>query len=323
MKEFSVKKATLSAIAVLLSVLLIVTVSFGTYFSSGAWASLIWNAFKVLYTIAVIALIAANLFVFLFAPRKACEILGIVTVVLAILFSFIHLIYIITDVGRYIDYYGGFNGLVIILVDGLLPLALLAVVSVAYILCKVKMPEDTGLTAAAPAATAATEASATEAAATVAVLPVREEPEKVEEAATYQKYKAEEPAPAKEESKSYSHNNSGKMPQDRIDAIIMAHRDNIPSEKVLSLKNALENVSADKYNLLCNAPVKNPITVLLLSIFLGGWGVDRFYLGDTGLGILKLLFNWLTGGIWGLVDIYFCYKKAKEQNLNTLLQIIG
>jgi hypothetical protein len=41
---------------------------------------------------------------------------------------------------------------------------------------------------------------------------------------------------------------------------------------------------------------------LLLSIFLGELGIDRFYMGYTGLGILKLLT--LGGcGIWWLIDV--------------------
>ncbi len=63
---------------------------------------------------------------------------------------------------------------------------------------------------------------------------------------------------------------------------------------------------------------KSWTTALILSILLGGLGVDRFYLGYTGLGILKLI----TGGgfgIWWLIDIILIATKklndAKGQAL--------
>src|SRR5262249_2056918 len=47
---------------------------------------------------------------------------------------------------------------------------------------------------------------------------------------------------------------------------------------------------------------KSWLVALLLSIFLGSLGVDRFYLGYMGLGVLKLI-TCGVAGIWQLIDI--------------------
>lgn len=45
--------------------------------------------------------------------------------------------------------------------------------------------------------------------------------------------------------------------------------------------------------------MKSKTTALILSILTGGLGIDRFYLGYTGMGVLKLL----TAGCFGVLYI--------------------
>ena len=65
---------------------------------------------------------------------------------------------------------------------------------------------------------------------------------------------------------------------------------------------------------------KDWLTTLLLSIFLGSLGVDRFYTGYTGLGVLKLI---TCGGvgIWWLIDlIMIATGKFTDANGNPLVK---
>ena len=48
--------------------------------------------------------------------------------------------------------------------------------------------------------------------------------------------------------------------------------------------------------------MKSKTTALILSILVGGLGVDRFYLGYTGMGVLKLLTAGCFGILW-IIDI--------------------
>lgn len=78
----------------------------------------------------------------------------------------------------------------------------------------------------------------------------------------------------------------------------------------------IENSTQERWNAKQIAGVfskRDWLVALLLSIFLGVLGVDRFYLGKVGTGVLKLLLNLATfftlGLIWVVIDIILIATK--------------
>ena len=109
--------------------------------------------------------------------------------------------------------------------------------------------------------------------------------------------------------------------QQKIDMFIMTNQKYFPEEKMVYLKDKLRTLDDEKFSLISTMEFKDPTTLLLISIFVGGLGIDRFMLGDTGMGVLKLL----TGGCCGvltIIDWFTISKKAKETNFNNLMTLI-
>ena len=102
---------------------------------------------------------------------------------------------------------------------------------------------------------------------------------------------------------------------------IMQNQKYLPADKIIYLKEKLKDLDDEKYMLVTSVELKDPTTMLILSLLLGGWGVDRFMLGDTGMGVLKLL----TGGCCGIltiIDWFSVQNKTKELNFNKLMTIL-
>ena len=50
---------------------------------------------------------------------------------------------------------------------------------------------------------------------------------------------------------------------------------------------------------------KSKLAAGLLGIFLGGWGIHRFYLGYVGIGIVQIIVTIVTfgfGALWGFIE---------------------
>ncbi len=60
--------------------------------------------------------------------------------------------------------------------------------------------------------------------------------------------------------------------------------------------------------------------VLILSVILGTLGVDRFMIGEVGMGLLKLFTFGLCGILW-LIDIFTIRGKVDDLNRKTATEI--
>ncbi|NLB71358.1 MAG: NINE protein [Chloroflexi bacterium] len=64
-----------------------------------------------------------------------------------------------------------------------------------------------------------------------------------------------------------------------------------------------------------NSVRKDPTTAVLLALFLGGLGAHKFYLGQTGAGIVYLLFCWTSIPAWiALIEVFGLSSKVADYN---------
>lgn len=111
------------------------------------------------------------------------------------------------------------------------------------------------------------------------------------------------------------------MDSQQINTFLLTNGKYFPEDKMPLLRQQLENADDSKYATIVSLQFKNPTTALILSLFLGGYGIDRFYIGDTGLGVGKLV---TCGGlgIWAFVDWFLIMGSTREKNYNKLMQYL-
>lgn len=110
------------------------------------------------------------------------------------------------------------------------------------------------------------------------------------------------------------------MEKTKIDQFIMINGKNFPEMMIPQIKTKLESLDEDKESMLLATEWKSPTVALILAFFLGNLGVDRFWLGQTGSGIAKLL---TCGGvgIWSLIDLFTAMGRAKTTNYNKFIMM--
>ena len=70
-----------------------------------------------------------------------------------------------------------------------------------------------------------------------------------------------------------------------------------------------------------NRRINKHVFVWVGTFLLGNIGLDRFLRGQIGVGICKILFGWLTLGIWYLVDWIIAMTKAYGSSYGNVEEI--
>lgn len=101
------------------------------------------------------------------------------------------------------------------------------------------------------------------------------------------------------------------------ESFLAANMDKFPADYLPNLRHRLGGLSHQQSNIVLSTNLKSPIVALVISLFFGGFGADRFYIGQVGLGILKLIT--LGGlGVWSLVDWFLIMSATRTVNVETI-----
>ncbi len=107
------------------------------------------------------------------------------------------------------------------------------------------------------------------------------------------------------------------MDAQKVDMYIMSNSKYFESHQIPVIRDRLLNLDESKWVMIQSITFKDPQTSLIVSILGGNLGIDRFIIGDTGIGIAKLL---TCGGfyIWTIVDWFLIQGATRAKNMEKI-----
>lgn len=108
------------------------------------------------------------------------------------------------------------------------------------------------------------------------------------------------------------------MEENKVTSFIVSSKDKLPANKVVYVKEKLSKANDSSFDALMATNLKSPVIGLILSLFLGSFGIDRFYAGDTLKGVLKLI-TLGACGIWTIIDWFLIMGSIKDKNFNEVM----
>jgi TM2 domain-containing membrane protein YozV len=111
------------------------------------------------------------------------------------------------------------------------------------------------------------------------------------------------------------------MDNNKVDMFILSNGKYFESNQLMQIRERLLTLDDSKWSVIQTLQFKDPTTSIIISILAGTWGIDRFIIGDTGLGIAKLL---TCGGlfIWTVVDWFLIMDATREKNFIKMQQFL-
>ncbi len=108
------------------------------------------------------------------------------------------------------------------------------------------------------------------------------------------------------------------MDSQKVDLFMMTNGKYFESHQIAEIRNRLLKLDESKWLTVQSLQFNDPTTSLIVSIIAGNLGIDRFMIGDTGMGIGKLL---TCGGfgIWAIIDWFMIMGATREKNLEKLM----
>lgn len=111
------------------------------------------------------------------------------------------------------------------------------------------------------------------------------------------------------------------MESNKVDMFIMANSKFFESHQLMGIRDRLLQMDDSKWGLLQTLQFKDPTTSIIVSLLAGTLGIDRFMIGDTGMGVGKLL---TCGGlgIWAIIDWFLIMGATREKNIAQLNRVL-
>ncbi len=111
------------------------------------------------------------------------------------------------------------------------------------------------------------------------------------------------------------------MDSQKVDMFIMSNGKFFESHQMNMVRERLIALDDSKWAMLSSVQLKDPTTTLIVSILAGSLGIDRFMIGDNGIGVGKLL---TCGGfgLWTIIDWFMIQGATREKNMQKLQQFL-